>query len=58
MLLIHPFPTDGTIWPAQADALRALGHRVLTPHLPGFGPPGGGGELGYPSLTVAVRFVC
>ena len=38
IVLIHAFPTDGTLWHHQAEALRAKGYRVLTPHLPGFGP--------------------
>lgn len=44
IVLIHAFPTDGTLWRHQAQAFRQQGYRVLTPHLPGFGPVGGGEE--------------
>lgn len=39
MVLLHGFPLDGTSWEPQRAALEAAGHRVLTPHLPGFGDP-------------------
>ena len=41
IVLIHGYPFDGSMWAAQADALRAAGHNVLAPDLPGFGaaPP-------------------
>ncbi len=34
---LHAFPLNHHLWDAQADALRAAGHEVLTPNLPGFG---------------------
>jgi pimeloyl-ACP methyl ester carboxylesterase len=37
IVLIHGFPFDASMWEAQATHLRALGHPVLTPTLPGFG---------------------
>ena len=41
IVLIHGYPLDGSMWAAQAAALQADGHQVLTPDLPGFGgtPP-------------------
>ena len=37
IVLIHPFPVDATFWGPVAGVLRAAGHDVLTPNLPGFG---------------------
>jgi len=37
IVLIHPFPVDATFWDPVAGVLRAAGHDVLTPNLPGFG---------------------
>jgi len=37
LLLIHAFPFDQSMWRPQAEFLRARGHRVITPDLPGFG---------------------
>ncbi len=37
IVLIHGFPFDASMWHAQAEFLRAKGHTVLTPNLPGFG---------------------
>lgn len=36
-LLLHAFPLDGSMWDGVAEALRADGHVVLAPDLPGFG---------------------
>ncbi|MDP4804511.1 MAG: alpha/beta hydrolase [Candidatus Nanopelagicales bacterium] len=44
IVLLHAFPCDGSMWDAQAAALRDSGWRTLVPDLPGFGestlPPG------------------
>ncbi len=44
IVLLHAFPCDGSMWDAQAAALRDAGWRTLVPDLPGFGesalPPG------------------
>lgn len=37
MVLLHALSLHATMWEAQAGALRALGHRVLTPDQRGFG---------------------
>ncbi len=37
ILLIHGFPLDSRMWTPQRSALEAVGYRVLTPDLPGFG---------------------
>lgn len=37
VVALHAFPLNRHLWDAQADALRAAGHEVLTPDLPGFG---------------------
>jgi pimeloyl-ACP methyl ester carboxylesterase len=37
IVLIHGFPLDSSMWVSQATALRARGHTVITPNLPGFG---------------------
>ncbi len=37
IVLIHPFPVDATFWDPVAGVLRAAGHDVITPNLPGFG---------------------
>lgn len=37
LVLLHAFPVDSRLWAAQAAALRAEGHTVVTPELPGFG---------------------
>jgi pimeloyl-ACP methyl ester carboxylesterase len=37
VVLLHAFPCDGRMWAPQAEVLRAAGHRVLVPDLPGFG---------------------
>ena len=37
MVLIHGTRTSSAIWEPQADALRARGHVVVTPDLPGHG---------------------
>lgn len=41
IVLIHGFPLDSAMWEAQERALRAAGHTVIVPDLPGFGstPP-------------------
>jgi pimeloyl-ACP methyl ester carboxylesterase len=43
VLFIHGHPLDARVWAPQAEALTALGHRVLTPALRGYrdGPPAG-----------------
>jgi pimeloyl-ACP methyl ester carboxylesterase len=37
VLLIHGHPFNRTLWAPQAEALRAAGHRVITPDLRGYG---------------------
>lgn len=37
IVLLHAFPCDGSMWDAQAAALRTAGWRTLVPDLPGFG---------------------
>lgn len=37
VVLLHGFPVDSRMWEAQAAALAAAGHRVVTPDLRGFG---------------------
>ncbi len=37
IVLIHPFPVDSSFWDDVARSLRAAGHDVMTPNLPGFG---------------------
>ena len=37
VVLLHPFPVDSSFWDDVAGALRAAGHDVLAPDLPGFG---------------------
>lgn len=37
IVLLHAFPCDGSMWDAQAAALRDAGWRTLVPDLPGFG---------------------
>ncbi|MFJ6513909.1 alpha/beta fold hydrolase [Streptomyces sp. NPDC091406] len=52
VVLLHALSLHATMWGAQAQALRALGHRVLTPDQRGFGATPLGDEP--PSLdTVA-----
>ena len=48
VVLLHAFPLDHRMWEAQVDALRAAGHTVICPDLPGFGGtvlPGGAPDL-------------
>lgn len=48
VVLLHAFPLDHRMWDAQVDALRAAGHSVICPDLPGFGGtrlPGGPPDL-------------
>ena len=40
VVLLHPFPQDSAFWHEVAEAVRAAGHEVLTPDLPGFGARG------------------
>lgn len=37
VVLLHAFPLDHRMWESQVDALRAAGHTVICPDLPGFG---------------------
>lgn len=37
VVLLHPFPQDSSFWDEVAGAVRAAGHEVMTPNLPGFG---------------------
>jgi pimeloyl-ACP methyl ester carboxylesterase len=37
VVLLHPFPQDSSFWDEVAGAVRAAGHEVMTPDLPGFG---------------------
>ncbi|MGC9260458.1 MAG: alpha/beta fold hydrolase [Phycisphaerae bacterium] len=37
IILIHAFPLDSAMWTPVAENLRAAGHTVHTPDLPGFG---------------------
>jgi len=46
IVLLHAFPLNHHLWDAQAQALRAAGHQVLAPDLPGFGSS----PIGEPSL--------
>ncbi len=46
IVLLHAFPLNHHLWDAQARALRAAGHEVLAPDLPGFGSS----PIGEPSL--------
>ncbi len=41
IVLVHGFPLDEAMWADQVKFLQALGARVFTPHLPGFGPRAG-----------------
>lgn len=52
IVLIHAFPTDGSLWHHQTEALEDKGYRVLTPHLPGFGA-GAGGRGAVPAWPMA-----
>jgi len=47
IVLMHGFPMDGSMWRPQAEALRAAGHTVLTPSLPGFGGTAAWGKTQY-----------
>lgn len=41
VVLVHGFPLDEEMWVDQVAFLRALGYRVFTPNLPGFGQRAG-----------------
>jgi pimeloyl-ACP methyl ester carboxylesterase len=48
VVLLHPFPQDSSFWHEVAGAVRAAGHEVMTPDLPGFG-----GRALEPGWTIA-----
>lgn len=37
VVLLHPFPVDSSFWDDVTGAVRAAGHDVVAPDLPGFG---------------------
>lgn len=55
IILIHGFPLDADMWQPQVDALRAKGHDVIAPDLPGFGQSAGGPPC--ETLDAAADFV-
>jgi len=52
VLLLHAFPLSAEMWAGQIEALKAAGHTVIAPDLPGFGQAAG---LAAPSIEQFAR---